>query len=116
MEQKFNLQKEIQFLLEDNAENLLNILLQKTETNRQEIGYYCSHNNEFKNIGDYSLDLDSESSWIEFFVGEELIESTIENLNSNWDIIYSDINNELYTYYPINILSTNNTITISIEI
>lgn len=115
MEQKFNLYEKLQFLLEDKAENLLNILL-RNYTNSEKIGNYCIYNYELNNVGDYLLDGDSESVWIEFYVGEKLVESTLYNLNCDSDIIYSDINNELYTYHSISILTTNETISISIDL
>lgn len=123
MEQKFNLYEKIQFLLEDKAENLLNILLQNNTQNREMIGNYCSENHELNNIGDYLLDRDYESSWIEILIGKESMPLVNSLLNSIYKDIHSEIHLELNTNSPneifhssIEILTTEETITISIEI
>lgn len=123
MEQKFNLHEKLQFLLEDKAESLLNILLQTNTQNREMIGNYCSENYELNNIGDYLLDSDYESSWIEILIGKESMPLVNSLLNSIYKDIHSEIHLELNTNSPneifhssIEIFTTEETITISIEI
>lgn len=116
MEQKFNLHEKLQFLLEDKAENLLNILLQTNSINHQKIGNYCNENYELNNVGDYLLDMDSDSVWIEFLLDEELMLSALTLLHCDFNEIYSLVKEKLNNEYPISILNTKETISISFDL
>lgn len=115
MEQKFNLYEKLQFLLEDKAEDLLNVLLHTNSINHQKIGNYCA-DYQLNDVGDYLLDMDSESVWIEFLLDEDLMLSALTSLHCDYNEIYLLVKEKLDIDYPISILNTNETISISIDL